>query len=33
MYESPEAIAHVDELFENYAYHVLRASVDLAKER
>ena len=32
-YDSPEAVQHVDDLFEQYAYFTLKASVDLAKER
>ncbi len=32
-YDSEEARADVDRLFERYAYHTYRASVDLAKER
>jgi len=32
-YDSPEAVAHVDKLFEQYAYFTLKASVNLAKER
>lgn len=32
-YESAEAREVVDKLFERYAYHTYRASVDLAKER
>jgi ribonucleoside-diphosphate reductase alpha chain len=32
-YDSPEARAHVDKLFEVYTYYTYRASVDLAKER
>ncbi len=32
-YESPEARAKVDALFERYTFHTYRASVDLAKER
>jgi len=32
-YESPEARKVVDNLFERYAYHTYRASVDLAKDR
>jgi ribonucleoside-diphosphate reductase alpha chain len=32
-YDSPEAVKHVDKLFEQYAYFTLRASVELAKER
>jgi ribonucleotide reductase alpha subunit len=32
-YDSPEAVKHVDNLFEQYAYFTLKASVDLAKER
>ncbi len=32
-YESEEARAKVDALFERYTYHTYRASVDLAKER
>ena len=33
MYDSAFARVHVDELFENYAYHTLKASHTLAKER
>jgi|GEM_PF-2018796 len=33
IYDSPFARAHVDELFERYAYTTLKASCDLAKER
>lgn len=32
-YDSPEARTETDRLFERYAYHTYRASVDLAKER
>ena len=32
-YDSPEAVEHVDKLFEQYAYYTLKASVDLSKER
>ena len=32
-YDSPEAVQHVDKLFEQYAYFTLKASVELAKER
>lgn len=32
-YDSSEARAHVDDLFEQYAYHTYEASVGLAKER
>lgn len=32
-YDSPEARAHVDDLFEQYAYYTYEASVNLAKER
>ncbi len=32
-YDSPEARAHVDDLFEQYAYYTYEASVGLAKER
>ena len=32
-YETKEARSKVDKLFERYAYHTYRASVDLAKER
>ncbi len=32
-YDSEKARAEVDKLFERYAYHTYRASVDLAKER
>lgn len=33
IYDSPFARAHVDELFERYAYTTLQASCDLAQER
>lgn len=32
-YDSPEARAEVDRLFERYTYHTYRASIDIAKER
>jgi ribonucleoside-diphosphate reductase alpha chain len=32
-YDSPEARAHVDSMFERYAFHTYRASTLLAKER
>lgn len=33
MYDSKEAREATDDLFENYAYHVIKASNDLSKER
>jgi ribonucleoside-diphosphate reductase alpha chain len=33
MYDSKEARDATDDLFENYAYHVIKASNDIAKER
>jgi len=32
-YDSPEAVKYTDELFEKYAYHTLKASNDISKER
>lgn len=32
-YDSPEARAEVDRLFERYTYHTYKASIDIAKER
>ncbi len=32
-YESPEARAHVNSMFERYAFHTYKASTELAKER
>ncbi len=32
-YDSSQAVGYVDKLFEKYAYHTLKASVELAKER
>jgi ribonucleotide reductase alpha subunit len=33
MYDSKEAREKIDLLFEDYAYHTLKASNDLSKER
>jgi len=33
MYDSKEARDVVNDLFENYAYHVIKSSNELAKER
>jgi ribonucleotide reductase alpha subunit len=32
-YDSEEAVKHVDELFEKYAYYTLKASMQISKER
>jgi len=32
-YDSPEAVEHIDRLFETFGYHTLKASNEIAKER